>query len=439
MSVALGIRGYLLDTPEFGKLRAVSNGALIIEDGRITEIGDYEFLKRKPRPVRWLHSARVAVLPGLIDLHAHLPQYAMVGRSNRELLAWMREKVFPAEREFTGPRARREAALFFEEAARHGTTTAMVCAGIYEDSCNAAFEAAEKLGMRVIMGQLMMDQETYPGQPSKVLSISVHESERLCKKWHGAAEKLLEYAFSPRSAAGCSEKLLRRAAELANEYGAYLQTQLAENSVEVEKVRHLFGGASHAEVYERTSVLGRRTVLSQAVHISEEEIAIAARAGAAVAHSPGANLFLSAGIMPLDRLLEAGIRMGLGSDVGAGPELNLWGVMRSAIEAQKARGFYQPEVKALGPVEALYLATQGAAGALGKGDVIGSFEIGKEADLCVMDIGALLPYRRDTKAEADLSAEDILSLCVYRGGPHAVVEAFVRGRSIYRAPEPELF
>jgi guanine deaminase len=91
------------------------------------------------------------------------------------------------------------------------------------------------------------------------------------------------------------------------------------------------------------------------------------------------------------------------------------------------------------PVSALHLATQGAADALGKGAVIGSLEVGKEADLTVIDYGALLPYRRSSKANRDLSPEDVLSLCVYRGRPEAVLETFVRGESVYRAPEPELF
>jgi guanine deaminase len=88
--------------------------------------------------------------------------------------------------------------------------------------------------------------------------------------------------------------------------------------------------------------------------------------------------------------------------------------------------------------EVLYLATQGAAEALGKGSVIGTFEVGKEADITVMDLGSLIPYRQ-SKALHDLTADDVLNLCIYRGGPHAVIETFVRGQSVFRAPEPELF
>ncbi len=442
-STLTGLRGFLIDAPEFGRLRARSDGALILDSGLIAEVGDYDSLARKPRPqpVRWLHSARVAVFPGLIDLHAHVPQYPAVARGTSELLPWLREHIFPLEREFTGPKGRREAGAFFPELARHGTTTAMLYSAVYEDSTEAAFHAAAKSGLRIIMGKMMMDVGSYGSlQPTKIVSISLHESERLCKTWHGANEGLIEYAFSPRFAVACSEKLMRNAAELAVKYGAYVQTHLAENREEIEKVRHQFVWArDYTEVYEKFGLLGPRTMLGHCLHLSDREREAIAAAGSSIAHCPTANLFLRSGILPLEKVRAAGIRVGLGSDVAAGPELNLWQVMRSAIESQKARAFYEPEALVPTPGAALHLATQGAAEALGKGGTIGSFEIGKEADLTVMDYGALLPYRQSSKTSANLTAEDIVSLCIHRGGPHAVLETFVRGSSVYRAPEPELF
>lgn len=439
----LGIRGFLIDAPEYGQLRARSDGALIIDEGFIVEIGDYDSLVRKPRPlpVRWLHSNRVAVFPGLIDLHTHVPQYPAVARGTNDLLPWLREHIFPLEKQFTGPKGRREAGAFFPELARHGTTTAMLYTAIYEDSCEAAFHAAAKSGLRIIMGKMMMDVGSYGSQqPTKVVSISLHESERLCKTWHGANGGLLEYAFSPRFAVACSERLMRSAAELATKYGAYLQTHLAENREEIEKVHHQFSWArDYTEIYEKFGLLGPRTVLGHGIHLNDREREAIAAAGTSIAHCPTANLFLRSGILPLEKVRAAGIRVGLGSDVAAGPELNLWQVMRSAIESQKARFFYEPEALVPTPAAALHLATQGAAEALGKGATIGSFEIGKEADLTVMDFGSLLPYRQSSKTTVNLSAEDIVSLCIYRGGPHAVLETFVRGNSVYRALEPELF
>ncbi len=215
-----GIRGFLIDAPDFGSLRSRRNGAIIVENGRIAEIGDYDDLRKRQRaaPVRWIDRGTVAIFPGLIDCHTHLPQYSAVARGESQLLPWLRENIFPVEREFTGPKAREEAPLFFHELARNGTTTAMVYAAIYEDSCDVGFEAAEQSGLRVILGKMMMDLGSYGQlQPKKILSVSLIESERLCRKWHGADNGRLEYAFSPRFAVTCSEKLMRSAAELAAE------------------------------------------------------------------------------------------------------------------------------------------------------------------------------------------------------------------------------
>jgi guanine deaminase len=439
----VGIRGWLIDTPNWGELRSWADGALILEGGLIAEIGDYLTLSKKPRsqPVRWLHSNRVVVFPGLIDLHSHVPQYPSVARGTSDLLPWLRQYIFPVEREFTGPRGRREAAAFMAELARHGTTTAALYCAIFEDSCEAAFQAAAEKGLRIIMGKMMMDVGSYGQlQPSKIVSISLAETERLIRNWHGSNEGLIEYAVSPRFAVSCSEKLMRSAAEIANHHGTYIQTHLAENSEEIERVRNLFRQArDYTDVYAQFGLLGPRTILGHCIHLSQRERDAIAESGAAIAHCPTANLFLRSGILPLDTVRGAGIRVGLGSDVAAGAELNLWRVMRAAVDSQTARSFYEPNVATLSPSQALHLATQGAADALGKGQIIGSFDIGKEADLTVMDLGALLPYQRSSKGTSDLNAEDVVSLCVYRGGPEAVIETIVRGRSVYRAPEPELF
>jgi guanine deaminase len=439
----VGIRGWLIDAPDPGKLRSWSDGAVVLDGGFIAEIGDYLTLSKTPRaqPIRWLHSNRVVVFPGLVDLHAHVPQYPAVARGTSDLLPWLRQHIFPLEREFTGPRGRREASAFMAELARHGTTTAMLYTAIYEDSCDVAFHAAAEKGLRVIMGKAMMDVGSYgQHQPSKIASISLVETERLIKKWHGQNEGLIEYAVSPRFAVSCTEKLMRSAADLAQKYATYVQTHLSENHAEMEKVRHQFPqAADYTDVYAQFGLLGPKTVLGHCLHLSDREREAIAASGAGIAHCPTANLFLRSGVLPLDKVRASGIHVGLGSDVAAGPELNLWRVMRCAIESQVARSFYEPDVPVPSPADALHLATQGAANALGKGKIIGSFDIGKEADLTIMDLGTLLPYRKSSKATNDLAAADVVSLCIYRGGPEAVLETFVRGRSVYRAPEPELF
>ncbi|MEP7016173.1 MAG: guanine deaminase [Verrucomicrobiota bacterium] len=432
-----GIRGFLIDAPDFGTVRGRRNGAVVIENGRIAAIGDYDDLRRlQRRPVNWIDRGQVAIFPGLIDCHTHLPQYPAVARGESELLPWLRQHIFPVEREFSGPVARVQAPQFFHELARHGTTTAMVYTAIYEDSCEISFEAAKQSGLRVIMGKMMMDIGSYGQlQPKKVLSVSLTESERLCRKWHRSEQGRLEYAFSPRFAVTCSEKLMRSAAEMAKRYDAYLQTHLAENREEIEKVHHLFMAASdYTHVYETCGLLTPKMMLGHCIHLNPREIGAIAAARSSVAHCPTSNLFLSSGLIKLDQLMNAGIPIGLGSDVAAGPELNMWQVMRAAIDVQKARRSYEPHLRPLRPGEAFYLATQGGARALGKGQMIGTFDPGKEADLIVVDLAALLPYPKDPNALRNLSTEDVIALCVYRGGPHATAETYVRGRCVYQAP-----
>jgi guanine deaminase len=432
-STLFGLRGFLIDAPEFGALRAHPNGALIIDKGKIVQIGDYDDL-RLLHSIRWIDRIGSAIFPGLIDLHTHLPQYSVVARGQSELLPWLRQHVFPVEREFTGPKARAEAPQFFREVARNGTTTVMAYAAIYEDSCEVGFEAASQSGIRAIFGKMMMDIGSYGQiQPKKILSISLLESERLCRKWHRAEEGRLEYAFSPRFAVTCSEKLMRGAAELAARFQAYLQTHLAENREELEKVHHLYMNArDYTHVYEKSGLLTPRTILGHCVHLNPREIAAIAAAQSSVAHCPSSNLFLGSGLMKLDQLLKAGINVGLGSDVAGGPELNMWQVMRAAIEVQKARSSYEPNLRPLRPSEAFYLATTGGARALGKAKIIGTLDIGKEADLTIVDLSSLLPYP-NPNALAELTPEDVVALCIYRGGPHANLETYVRGRSIYQA------
>src|ERR1700751_772756 len=154
-----GIRGFIVDAPDFGTLRGRKRGGVVLENGRIAAIGDYDDLRRiqRTKPLRWIDHGKGAIFPGLIGCHTHLPQYSAVARGESELLPWLRQHIFPVERDFTGPKARIEAPQFFHELARHGTTTAMVYAAIYDDSCDVGFEAAKQSGLRVILGKMMMD------------------------------------------------------------------------------------------------------------------------------------------------------------------------------------------------------------------------------------------------------------------------------------------
>ncbi len=437
-----GLRGFLIDSPEPGRVRGVRDGAVLIEEGVIVAAGPFDDVRRSPGAelVKWQHSPEAVLIPGLIDVHAHLPQYPVVARVEEALLPWLQRHVFPVEKEFNAATARDLAPLFYESLARNGTTCAMLYTTIYEESCDVAFEAAERSGLRLILGKVMMDDGSYGGlPPEKILPLSLEQSERLCRKWHGRDGGRIEYAFSPRFAVTCSEELMREAGLLARKFDAYIQTHLSENRHEIEVVRARFPQfPSYTAVYEACGLLGERSVLGHCIHLAPDEIALLAESRAVIAHCPTSNLFLNSGIMPLDRLLDAGLRVGIASDVAGGPELNLWQVMRSTIESQKARSFYEPGVRVPTTADVFHLATLGGAAALGKERLIGTFDVGKEADIVALDLGTVQAYGGRGNMHCDLSAEEIITLLVYRGGPAAVIETFVRGTSVYRAPAPPL-
>lgn len=437
-----GLRGFLIDSPVPGQLRGIRDGAILIEDGVIAATGSFDEVKRVPgaEMVRWLHAPEAVIVPGLVDVHAHLPQYPVVARIEEALLPWLQRHVFPVEKQFSASTARHEAPHFFEALARNGTTCAMLYATIHEESCDESFEAAAKSGMRVILGKVMMDEGSYGDLPKdKILGVSLEQSERLCRKWHGHDGGRLEYAFSPRFAVTCSAELMREAGLLARKFDAYIQTHLSENLAEIEAVRARFPAAAHyTGVYDDCGLLGSRTVLGHCIHLSDDEIARLAATDSVVAHCPTSNLFVNSGIMPLDRLLAAGLRVGLASDVAGGPELDMWRVMRCAIESQKARSFYNDGVRVPSAAEVFHLATLGGAAALGKESLIGTLDVGKDADLVVLDLANVLPCGSRGNLHCDLSAEEVITLLVYRGGPQAVIETFVRGTSVYRAPAPLL-
>jgi guanine deaminase len=237
------------------------------------------------------------------------------------------------------------------------------------------------------------------------------------------------YAFTPRFAVSCSADMLRASAEAAAESGAYWQTHLSEDRGEIAEVRRLFPGAiDYTDVYDVAGGLTPRTILAHAIHLSDREVARLAESRAVIAHCPSSNLFLASGAMPLARYLAAGIRIGLGSDVAAGPDAPLFSVMRAGAYTQNAlRAAGLSDDPPLTPAAWLRLGTLGGAEALGLEDRIGSVEVGKEADLIAIDPSVTLPLEGVGAADEDRSAE-MLSRLIFRAHPAMVRGAWVRGR-----------
>src|SRR6478672_512027 len=276
----------------------------------------------------------LVVLPGMVDLHAHLPQLPNAGLgAGLDLLTWLERYIFPLERRFDDAEdAARLAPAAFRTFAAAGTTTLLAYGAVYKASMDGAFRAAEEHGIRAILGKVMMDRITYDEtiDPATILDRSLRESEELIATWHGADDGRLGYAVTPRFAVSCSAEMLRDAAALAKRTGTWWQTHVSEDAGEIDEVRRLFPDASdYVDVYDRAGGLGPRTILAHAIHLSDRELVRLAETGTAVAHCPASNLFLSSGAMPLSHYLAHGIRLGLGSDVAGGPELSIFANMRA--------------------------------------------------------------------------------------------------------------
>ena len=385
----------------------------------------------------------LVILPGLVDLHAHLPQLPNAGvGAGMDLLAWLERYIFPLEREFDDAEAaERLAPAVFAAFAAAGTTTALMYGAVFAPSLDAAFRAAEAHGIRAILGKVMMDRVTYDEsiEPSTILSRSLRESADLCARWHMADGGRLRYAFTPRFAVSCTADMLRESAALARSTGAYWQTHVSEDRGEVAEVARLFPEAlDYVDVYDRAGGLGPRSVLAHAIHLSDREIGRLVETGTRVAHCPASNLFLASGVMPLSRYLAAGLSVGLGSDVAGGPDPSIFTAMRVGAYTQNALRVVRGEaggVRAdgagvLGPLDWLRLGSLDGARALGLESVVGSVEVGKEADLIVVDPAMTAPIP-DLPVEEDPSA--LMSRLIFRAHPDMVRGAWVRGR---RLPGP---
>jgi len=425
------LRARLLTPLDDGTTRFVSDALIEVDEGgRLARVEEWRATD-EPARASAIDVRPLLVMPGLVDLHAHLPQWPNAGLgAGLDLLTWLQRYIFPLEREFHAAAARRLAPLFYEALAAAGTTTALLYGAVFEDSTDAAFEAAHEHGLRLVLGKVMMDRLRYDESlaDSAVLDQSLAQSQRLIERWHGRDDGRLQYAVTPRFAVSCSADMLRESADLARATDTYWQTHLAEDRSEIDEVAQLFPEArDYTDVYDRAGALGPRSIMAHAVHLSEREVLRLSETGTRVAHCPSSNLFLASGAMPLARYREAGVVIGLGSDIAGGPDLSIFGEMRAGSYTQSGRrtmlGDTEPVFM---PFDWLRLGTLDGARALGLELHIGSIETGKEADFICVDAGATTPVAGD---EVD-DAEEIASRLIYRTRPNMVRGAWVRGRRL---------
>jgi guanine deaminase len=426
-SPVTAVRGDLVyctgDPREPGGLVHVPDGVVVARDGVITAVGPArELLPGLPKDAEIAHYPGCLVAPGFIDAHVHYVQTAMIGMHSTQLLDWLARAPYEAEQAFAD-RAHADtiARAFCDELLRNGTTSALVFCATYPASVDALFEEAARRDLRLIAGKVWMDRNAPPALLDTAQS-AYDDSKQLIARWHGKGRAL--YAITPRFAPTSSPAQLEAAGALWREHPeTWMHSHVSENARELAWVRELFPErAGYLDVYDHYGLLGRRAVLAHGVHLTEPELARCHATGTALAHCPTSNLFLGSGLFDLEAALDPKrpVRVGLGTDVGAGTSFSLLRTLDEACKVAQLKG------SPLDPLLGFYLATLGGARALDLGDRVGTLRPGHEADLVVLDPRATaLLALRTARAE---SIADLLFALMTLGDDRAVRATWIAGR-----------
>ena len=360
------------------------------------------------------------IVPGLIDCHVHFSQIDIIASYGEQLLDWLNRYAYPAEQKFAdAEHARSVADFFLDELLRNGTTTALVFATVFPQSVDAIFAAAQERGMRLIAGKVLMDRMC-PDELSDDAESAYADSRALIERWHG--KDRLGYAITPRFALTSSDDQLAAAGKLAAEYpDTWIHTHLAENQEEVDQIARQFPWSrSYLDVYEHFGLLRDRSMFAHCLHLDATDRELMAARGAAGAFCPTSNLFLGSGLFDLRSMSEAGIEIGLATDVGGGTSMSMLRTMSEAYKVLHLQGQSLPASRAL------YLATLGAARALGLGADLGNFEVGREADFIVLDSSRSRIAAR--RAQMVSSVDELIFALIFLGDDRHVAATYLQGK-----------
>ena len=378
------IRGSFLDfvedpfyVPEAESVRYLSDGLLVIENGKVKAFGPYDELRAEYGEVPTTVHAERLIMPGFIDTHIHYPQTEMIAAYGEQLLEWLDQYVFPTEGKFHDQDyAKAVAEIFLDQLLSNGTTTALVFAAVFPQSVDAFFEAAERRNLCMIAGKVMMDRNA-PDYLCDTAESAYQDTKTLIQKWHKKGR--LRYAVTPRFAITSTDEQLRKAGKLLEEFpDVYMHTHISENTKEVEWVKELFPNCGgYLDAYDQAGLVKERSVFAHGVHLTDVEFRRLSEAKSAIAFCPTSNLFLGSGLFKIEQAKSTDypVKVGLGTDVGAGTSFSL---LQTANEAYKVAQLRQQK---LSPFKALFLATLGGAKALCLEETLGNFDIGKDAGL----------------------------------------------------------
>ena len=358
-----------------GQLRADADAGIVVDGGAIVARGPFADVRVAYPDADVLDLRAGLLLPGLVDAHVHFPQLRIIGALGRPLLDWLEHVALPEEARLADVEyARGVASEFVRAELDSGTTTALVFGAHFAPAVDAMFAAAAVGGLRVTTGLVVSDRmlrddlHTTPEQ-------AYADGAALAARWHGTGSA--RYAVTPRFSLSCSDEMLAACAQLhADVEGSWFTSHINENPAEVATVAQLCGG-SYVDSYARHGLIGPHSVLAHNVHPTDAELVELGALGGAVAHCPTSNAALGSGLFPLRRHLRHGVRVALGSDVGAGTGLSLF---KEGLQAYFVQQLLGPDGMQLTSAHLLHLATAAGADALGLREQVGDLSPGRRFD-----------------------------------------------------------
>ena len=328
--------------------------------------------------------------PGFVDTHIHASQYPNNGLFGKtSLLEWLNKYTFPLENKLSDLNiAKKIYSRVIERTLAYGTTTAVYYATIQLESTKLLANLCNEYNQRSFIGKICMNQNAPPYYIEPSTEASIKTTQNFIEYVKGLNSPKITPVITPRFAPSCSKELLHKLGQLAEQYGLPIQTHLSENLNELKWVRQLFPEyPNYTEVYNQNGLLNEKTILAHCIHLNDDELNIIKDKNCGISHCPISNSCLASGICPIRKILNKGIKVGLGTDVSAGYSTSVLEVARHAhmVSRQLALDNKDDNFK-ISVTECLYLATLGGAYVLNLQDQIGSFEINKQFDCQLIDL-----------------------------------------------------
>lgn len=419
------IRGDICYSLSPQAVETVRDGYLVCEEGRCA--GVFPALPPQYRGLPLVDCAGRLVIPGLVDLHVHAPQYAFRGLGmDLELLEWLDTHTFPEESRYRDLQyAGRAYQPFVLDMVRGPNTRACVFATVHTEATIRLMDLLEESGLCTMVGKVNMDRNC----PDALREADAQASGAATVDWLDRVAGRYERTrpiLTPRFIPSCSDALMERLHLIQREYQLPVQSHLSESPGEIAWVKELCPGAEHyGGAYHRFGLFGGvdcPTVMAHCVYSEGEELALMKRQRVFVAHCPASNTNLSSGIAPVRRFLQEGVPVGLGSDVAGGTHTSILRAMADAVQVSKLRWrLVDPSLPPLTAAEAFYLGTAGGGAFFGR---VGSFAPGYEFDAVVLDDSRYTP-------PGALELAQRLERSIYLADEREVIHKFVQGRQIF--------